>query len=1719
MPQEAPMATSKVIIQTVNEPYVGPNPFQRKDAHIFFGRDREARDLMSCVIAHSETVFYAQSGAGKTSLINAKLLPLFEAEEFDIFPLARVQGPLQGPLQDVAPRNIYAFHTLISWAGANDEPSRLAGLSLAEYLSESPHKTDEYGIAKLRIVIFDQFEELFTFYPERWKERRGFFEQVRESLDQDPLLRILFSLREDHVAQLDPYATFMPEKMRTRYRLERLRKPAALDAVKRPLESTDYSFASGVAEKLINDLLQARNSTHNGHVLTPGGDVEFVEPVQLQVVCQSLWESLRREGQAARSKVITDSHIQECADVDKALSGFYEKCLQRTVAEKGMDESRLRNWFEHALITSADTRGMAFQGEEETLGLPNDVVEFLENLYLIRPERRGNDTWYELTHDRLIKPIRESNRLWRAQQSGVAQAVNRFEERALEWKKGRAGLLSVEEWLEARRWLSDPSLQLTTDLRALIQDSQLRVLRRSAAALAMLAVVLLGLIIFAFEKNAEAIEKNAEVIRALKEANELRALAEKRREEAERDRQLALKEKHKASRQEAEAIRQAGLADAARKEAERARAYADQRLREAVQAKKDAEEKLASANTQFKKAKEELARSEALKEKLEYERNAFEEEKRLARSRELAAYATLELQKDSSGQRSLLLALEAVKERKTEEAQDALRMAYFQESQAPAVLAGHTSGVGSLTFSPNGNYLATEAGDATARIWNVNSGRQLHVLKGLTGPYPAVAFSPDSKYLITEHTSNERQKGWEAMVWSVESGAQLFTLRGHQGAITSINFDHDGKLVITTSEDGTARLWSAKTGQALRTLNGHIGPVNSAAFSHDGKLVVTASWDKTARLWDAETGKALRALEGHTEQITNAAFSPDREFIVTTSKPNTASLRNTKEAARVWRTETGELVTMLSGHDRWINGAAFSPNGRWIVTASDDLTARIWDAQTGKSLVELRHTGEVTSACFSHDGKLVVTASKDNTARVWEVKQVTEAGTSDLTVRLLNTFTHNQAVNSAVFSPDGQTVATASEDTTARLWASRGFKTAEFRAEKDPLTGAAFSIDGQHILTTSTNGAPQVWNYETREKVADLPGHLSHVRNVAASPNGRFIVIAAGDSPKVQVRLLSGRVVASLEGHTRPVVSLAFNFDGSLMVTASKDGTARVWRTEQWPVSTMEPAKLRSLAVLSDHLGTVNDAEFSPKGQYVVTASDDYTLRVWNVTGGKPRAILKGHGHRVKQARFSPDGKLIASASLDGTVRVWNAVTGGLVAKHPHPQEVNSVAFNPESDRLVTSSMDSLVRIWDARSTRSLGVLQGHAGAVYSAEFSQDGELIVTAGKDRTARVWKMDSRSLLATLSGHTGQVNRAAFSSDSKSVVTASNDRTARVWEASTGRVLAELRGHTDRVSDAVFIQDGRYVLTASDDGAARIWDPRLGLSRYTLRSAPLNYRAAVSADGQLAVFDDGNGQVLVSNIRRQEELSKLRLMIEETELLRNGDLRINSLAFSPDSQQVAAGYSNGAARVWNTTTGALVASLANRHKGEINSIDFSPDGRLLVTASADSTASVWDAASGKTLVELAGHKSQVNSAAFSPSGKWIVTASTDGTTRIWDAATGSQLKELRDTIPLNQAAFSPDENWIVTACENPYQARLWSVRTATIVARFIGHVGPVKSAAFHPSGDLIVTASTDGVAQVFKCEVCRPFDEFLELARRRRKRELTAEEKEQFHVESNR
>ncbi|HYR08691.1 MAG TPA: ATP-binding protein, partial [Longimicrobium sp.] len=452
-----------------SSPYPGPRPFEIDERKKFFGREREAREIISLIIAHPTVLLYAESGAGKTSLLNARIIPLLRDRGADVIGATRVSGELPPSVTAADVGNIFTFHAIHGLDNAPPPPPRAGEdasaapaamapdprtrtrTTLREYVLARPRQPRREGeIVPPRVILFDQFEEVFTTSQARWADRGAFFEDLGDTLDADPNLRIVFVMREEYVAALDPFAAALPRRLRTRYRLERLRKEAAVLAVTEPLKGTGYTLSTEAAETLVENLMRvpgestvapasptgeapadraAAGGAAERHVLA-----ETVEPVQLQVVCVQIWDSL-----PPPPAEIDVERIKTYGDVDRALTSYYEQSICNALTcdvaiENGVTESALRNWFEQALITADGTRGTVYRGAEKTGELPTRLVELLDIRFrLVRPELRGTATWYELTHDRFIAPIRESNRRYFLEQTSGAALAAMLQGRANLW--------------------------------------------------------------------------------------------------------------------------------------------------------------------------------------------------------------------------------------------------------------------------------------------------------------------------------------------------------------------------------------------------------------------------------------------------------------------------------------------------------------------------------------------------------------------------------------------------------------------------------------------------------------------------------------------------------------------------------------------------------------------------------------------------------------------------------------------------------------------------------------------------------------------------------------------------------------------------------------------------------------------------------------------------------------------------------------------------------------------------------------------------------------------------------------------------------------------------------------------------------------------------------------------------------------------------------------
>ena len=380
-------------------PYVGPRPFELDDRNLFFGRERETYEVSSLVLANRLFMLYAASGAGKTSLVNAGVLPLLQ-DELEILPTARFQAHITYTADRVA--NIYS-HAVLSKLAWPQDVNELTQTTLAEFLAERPRLTQPVGPPLPRLLVFDQFEEMFTTHPDRWRERRGFLEQLAEASELHPDLRILIILREDFLSRMLNLADAFYRGFKDRYYLEPLRRSAAELAITGPLRNTNRSFDAVAVDELVRRLMTSRVDLGESGVVEIEG--EFVEPVLLQVVCQALWKAL-----PPQISTISLGDVRALADVNTSLARFYSDTVRQATDLDLVSEEQIREWVQEKLLTHpGGTRAAVYMGTETTEGLPNQVVSVLEGK-LLRAEFRAGARWLEITHDSMLRPIEQSNR-------------------------------------------------------------------------------------------------------------------------------------------------------------------------------------------------------------------------------------------------------------------------------------------------------------------------------------------------------------------------------------------------------------------------------------------------------------------------------------------------------------------------------------------------------------------------------------------------------------------------------------------------------------------------------------------------------------------------------------------------------------------------------------------------------------------------------------------------------------------------------------------------------------------------------------------------------------------------------------------------------------------------------------------------------------------------------------------------------------------------------------------------------------------------------------------------------------------------------------------------------------------------------------------------------------------------------------------------------------
>ena len=510
-------------------------------------------------------------------------------------------------------------------------------------------------------------------------------------------------------------------------------------------------------------------------------------------------------------------------------------------------------------------------------------------------------------------------------------------------------------------------------------------------------------------------------------------------------------------------------------------------------------------------------------------------------------------------------------------------------------LKGHAGAVTAVAFSPSGDWLVTGSEDMTVRLWDRRDGHEIRRLQGFDSEVTSLAVSPDSRHLLIG-------SGTRAELWDTARGRVLRRFEGHQGGVSAVAISPDGHFALTGSVDRTARLWDLNTGKEVQRYSGHTKALTSVAFSYDGRLVVTAGNDASVRLWDRRQGSAYGSHLEHADAVTAVAASPVGPALFTAAGPLAFAWELTPQQRDAQR------VLSFEGKSDWVSAAAFSPDGKRLLTGAWDDTARLWDGASGAQLRRLQgHTGDVRGVAFSPDGRLLATAARDGTVRVWaadtgaEIHRLEGHDASD-----------DKGIRPVVFSADGRLIMTGGDDGTARLWDVQAdfVERRSLGPHPDRVSSVAFSPDGRQALTAS---AKELRLWDTR----------------------------------------SGQLVRRFSGHPRLVNAVAFSPDGRRVLSAAWDNSVRLW----------DASTGGELLRLEGHSDGVHSAVFSPDGRYIVTGSEDKTVRLWDAETGEQLRRFVGHTGPVIQLAVSPDGRFLLSASADQTARLWDLASGEELCK------------------------------------------------------------------------------------------------------------------------------------------------------------------------------------------------------------------------------------------------------------------------------------------------------------------------------------------------------------------------------------------------------------------------------------------------------------------------
>jgi WD40 repeat protein/energy-coupling factor transporter ATP-binding protein EcfA2 len=848
---------------------------------------------------------------------------------------------------------------------------------------------------------------------------------------------------------------------------------------------------------------------------------------------------------------------------------------------------------------------------------------------------------------------------------------------------------------------------------------------------------------------------------------------------------------------------------------------------------------------------------------------------------------------------------------------------------------------------------------------------------------------PTTALLISRLAAEQGGRTYEAQA-SLRAALQKLQLQanllGHRGTVHQIVFSPTQQQFATAGEDGTIRIWSLKTRSIDKVLwwrgrqtsdtiqDSASTSIISIAFSPDGKQLAAIAKNSTqVQVWSVESGAVQFQLNNYG-QATKLAFSSVGKWIAAASTDNTV---------RVWNVTNGQLQTTLS-HSTTVQSLELSPDGQQLLTASGN-TVQLWQISSGRSLKKLHHASPVNSATFSPNGQLIATVCEDGSLRLLRVN----------TGQVLYTF--------------------AQPAKTLRTNASS--KLDKFKLSSQSLVQALFSPDGQLLATVEHNQRVSIWSVVSGQLQTRLDNSNDSSRNedqspIAFSSDSQRLVTTNQDSSREQTysarlwNVQTGHLIEELRGHSGRVEAVQSSLDGSLVATASEDGSIQLWAARMG--SEFPPLKIASRQ--TQRIAIQNSSfmkESQPSNTAFVAAHNRSLINsqpVLNTSVSDNTTF------------FSSFDELVA-VGLDDKLQNWIAPQQTGASQSPTTLSSKSVAaLKAPSSSLLRDTLDCLRRLSESIESLKLKI-QGQGlvptpidpNAVTRSSPLVETTSLTTINPTLAPKAATTQTKSFLAS----TG-LEGVAFSGDGQLVATINSEGRIAIWQSQSNKTLSQLR----------WLEDPTVSKGTSDKP--------INKAEFT-NIKPIR-QFTFSSDSQKLLGIGSNRIIYVWNVSSGKLISSLQ----------GHSATVERANFSLDGQKIVSASRDHTARIWQISTGKVLNTIS--HQNVVSNAQFSPDAQLIATASWDGTARVLDATTGAFRVILAGHQGAVLDAGFSPDGEQLVTASIDGTARIWNAQTGTEEAILRPVEvsntpePVRQAFFSSDGRYVATLSQSG-QIYLWA------------------------------------------------------------------------------